>query len=257
MRKSVALFMTLSFLIVAFALIASIIKTYEKITSKNMLFISQNSVIIKNSLNVLKNIEVNSSQELEKIIGTFPISSKDGSFRAFIEIKPINSININDFLKNKKIDKNIKRVIEFLAYNYDIKDTLFLEDLILDTIDKDYEERSPYSEIALQKKFQNGFIDKKAFNEILNYYISQTNDKNVLKVPWEKFFNFKITQLYTPPKEIELLNEKNETNFNIISIEKVKNFFVSIDINYSTQNINIIYDIKAKKVFDIENNPVY
>ncbi|WP_456489269.1 hypothetical protein [Caminibacter pacificus] len=262
MRKSIALFLTLIFLTAAFVIIGMIIKNYQKITSKDYTFISQNSVIISDTLNTLKNLDINSSEDLNKILGEFPITSKNGEFRGVISISAISTININDYYKNKKIDKNIDKLIDFLALKYDIKDPIYLKDLILDTIDKDKIERSAYSEIINENPFfQNGKIyTKKQFSELLNYYQKQTLDKNVKKVPWKKYFNFYISQLYNPQKDIITLNEKNETDFNIISFEKAKNFYVEIGIDYayhSKQKINIIYDIKNKKVLRVEVNPIY
>ena len=237
-------------------------KYFQKATSKDMLFISQNSVIIKNTLDILKDMDINSSDKLEEITGSFPISSKDGEFRAVIDINPINSININDFLENNKTNPNIDRLLDFLAYKYDIKDILYLKDLILDTIDKDLDERSTNSEIILQNPlFQNSKIyNYDQFKTILNYYVKATDDKNVYKVPWKEYFNFEFTQLYEPNKDILSLNEQNETKFNIISIEKAKHFFIKIGIQYAytnEQNISILYDLKTKKAKKIENYPLY
>jgi len=261
MKKAIALLLTLTTILIISYYIALILKNYEKITQKGFIFIPQNSIIIEDTLTILKNLDINSTY-IEEIFTTYPISTKNGDFRAVVTIEPINSININDYLKNKKIDKNIDKLIEYLCYKYDIKDCLFLKSLILDTIDTDKDERMAFSEI-IQKNplFQN----KKIFNslqlkEILNYYKKETLDKSVDKVPWDEFFNYKITQLYNPPEDIIKLNSQKETSFNIISYDKAKKFYVKVNIDYTfnnSQQIEIIYDLKNKKVFNIEINPLY
>jgi hypothetical protein len=261
MKKAVALFLTLSLILIITYFIASILNSYSEIAKKNYIFIAQNSVIINDTVNILKNLEINEST-LDEIFTTFPISSKNGDFRAIVTITPVKTININDYLKNRKIDKNIDKLLEFICYKYDIKDPLFLKNLILDTIDKDTKERMPFSEI-IQKNpfFQNGKIyNLNHFKTILNYYEKETLDKNVKKIPWEKYFNFKITQLYNPNEDIINLNTQKETTFNIISFEKAKKFYVNVIIEYIfgvNQKIDILYDLKNKKVYNIEINPIY
>ncbi len=258
MKKSVTLFLTILFLISAITIISSILKTYKKATNTSFEFISQNSKIIQNIQDFFKTTDINQTKKFFNIPIMF--SSKEGDFQIKILINPICSININDYLKNNKIDKNIDTLIDFLAYKYELQDSLFFKNLILDAIDKDRTERSPYSEISLQnKKFQDGHIHNlNQLEKIINYYIKKTDDKNIKKIPFEKYFNFKHSQLLKEcaNENILTLNDKNQTNFNIIKSPE----FIKISISYclkKTYELNLTYNFNQKKVTDIEDNPLY
>jgi len=262
MKKAIALFMTLMFLAVAVVFIDYIMSSYQKITQKSSLFISQNSLIIKSSLTTLKNLKIKNESDLKKIFTSFPVSSKDGSFRALIEIKPVNSINLNDYLKNGEINSSIDLFFDYLLFKYDVKDPVFFKNLVLDTLDRDDIQRSADSEIMeYDPLFQNGKIyNFFQFKKILKYYAQKTLDKSITKIPWKDFFNFRKSQIYLPNATISEFLEQNVTRFNIISFKKAKKFFVTVTVKYdyeTAQSIKILYDIKNKKVADIEIDPVY
>ncbi len=261
MKKSITLFLTLIFLITAISIVSVIIK---KVSSLKISYeFPQSSKIIQNTDSFLKKTDT------KDIINYFerPVffSSKNGEFMVKIIMNPICSININDYLTKNKINLNIDRLLDFLFDKYEIKDPIFLKDLILDTIDADDIERSPKSEIKQEIiKFQDGGIY--SFNhlkKIIKYYEKETDDKSIEKIEWQKYFNFYKTQLFKEcaPEEIISLNDKNETKFNIINYENnITNFLTGINIAYKFKKehtINIIYDIKQKKVTDIEENPLY
>jgi hypothetical protein len=263
MKKSVTLFVTLLFIMAATFIVSQILNTYKKATSVSFEFIAQNTKIIQNIKTALKNTDFN--QTLSFFNKPLFISSKNGDFRAKIEIYPVCTININDYLIKGKINKNIDALFDFLADKYNIGDIIYLKDLILDSIDSDDKERSAYSEIKLQNPaFQDGGIYTYAdFMQILEYYSKKAHDKSVFKIEWKKYFNFKKTQLFKEcaDKNIINLNDQNITNFNIITYDaNVSSFIVGIKIAYvlrSSQKMNVFYDIKQKKVIDIEENPLY
>ena len=261
MKKSITLFLTLIFLITAISIVSVIIK---KVSSLNTSYdFPQSSKIIQNTDNFLKKTDI---KTILKYFDT-PLffSSKNGEFKAKIVIFPICSININDYLIKNRKNPDIERLLDFLLDKYEVKDPVFLKDLILDTIDSDDIERSPKSEIKEQTfTFQDGGIFSfEHFKKILRYYEKEAEDKSVENIEWRKYFNFYKTQLFKEcaPEEIITLNDKNETKFNIISYENnVTDFLTQINIAYKlqkTHNIKIIYDIKQKKVTDIEENPLY
>ncbi|WP_457564265.1 hypothetical protein [Caminibacter sp.] len=263
MKKSITLFVTLIFLIIGILIISSILKTYEKATSVSFAFISQNSKIIQNIKTTLKNSEIN--QTISFFYKPLFFSSKNGDFRAEIEITPICSININDYLKDNKINKNIDALFDYLADKYNIADILYLKDLILDSIDRDDKERSPFSEIKLQnpKFIDGGIYSYSQLKEILDYYAKKRNDKSVFLIKWKKLFNFTKTQLFKEciNKTILNLNDENVTDFNIITYDtNISSFIVGIDVAHFLKNehkLKILYDLKKKKAVSIEENPLY
>jgi hypothetical protein len=263
MKKSVTLFLTLIFLITAISIVALILTTYKKITSTDFTFISQNSLLIKNIQKTLSNLDKN--QTVSYFNKPIIFSSKEGDFRGIIKIKPLCSININDYLENNTTNKNIDILLDYLFFKYNVQDPLLLKDMILDTIDSDSKERMPYSEIKLYKpNFQDGGIyNFKQFQIILKSYANITKDKNPFKIKWKNYFNFTKTQLFKKctNKLILNLNDENKTNFNIITYDEAKNsFFIKINARYifkKEHNLHILYDMIKHKVISVENNPVY
>ena len=271
MKKSIALISVLIFIFTIILLISQIFNIYEKIKINNF---AQTSIYIKNISESLKNAtkDINSSDELENLFVEFPISIEN--FRSFIKISPLSDkLNLNLYLKNKKIDPFIDKFLDNLLYEYDIADPLFFKDLILDTLDKDDIERE-----ALSEHFPNGnIVNFNEFNKILNYYYKQRNDKNIFKIPWRELIYFSnektiIDCNLMPKKLVEFLNldyqnelncdnlYKNEQNLkilndlDIIPYEKGKKFIIKIAIN---GKLKIYYELSANKVLRVENNPVY
>jgi hypothetical protein len=188
MRKSITLFITLIFLITAISIINIII---TKISSLNKSYdFIQTSKIIQNIDKFLKKTDINTTIKLFDT--PFSFSSKNGDFQVFILINPICSININDYLKTNKINIDIDKVLDFLLEKYEIKDPVFFKDIILDTIDNDDIERSPFSEIKLNnQKFEDGKIyNINHLKKIVDYYIKKTGDTNIKLVPFKEYFNF-------------------------------------------------------------------
>ena len=281
MRKSIALFLVLIFVTVIIGIIGGIFTVYKEF-SKDTFYkdISQNSVLIENVKSVLDEIskDINGS-DIKNLFHTFPISSKDGNFRALITIKPVfNRVDINEVSKNKYALKYLENILNY----YQVGDPLFFEDLVLDTIDLDKKERVGGSEIVLQKPFfkQGKIYNYKHFKEILDYYVKFTNDKSVYKIPWQKFFIFgngnsiidcdliskqvaKFLGLeYTNEisckglKEIEN-NKKIMQSLSIIPFNKKISYLIKIDIKYENEYLSFIYDINKKRIENITNTILY
>jgi len=286
LRKSIALFITLLFLLAVIVVLNKILNT--KTTSFGKI-ISENSLIVKNTLDTLKEIKknINKSDDLDNIFTTFPLSNNDGTFRAVINIKPVfDKIDINALLQKGKINPYIENYLENILSYYKIEDPEYLKDLILDTIDTDLEEREAYSEIANENPyFQNGKIyGVDQLNAINRTYFKKTDDKNVFQIPWEEYFYFGDGKIHmldcermdTQTAKFLSLNveeqtdcetistkENNETikNLNIIPYDKNQSYWVEVNINYIFDDVNstlkITYDLNNKKVINIESNPVY
>jgi len=272
MKKSIALLSVLLFMFLLFGIVSSIFFIYEKYSKDNFAnTINQNSELIQNIKEILKKVDINSTEDLKVILTTIPFSSKDRNFRGVVKVSLMsNRINLNEYLKGNQINLFIDYILDRIFEKYEIKDPLFLKSLILDTLDKDIKERNAYSEIKLfDKTFPNGYINKKILNKILKYYDKRRDDKNVYKIPWNKFFIF--LRVHTPIY-CEFINKEFLNFFNcqsskankidlIYKYNKTKNLIIKLKISYilnnQKENFNIIYNLNTKKVINIESNPLY
>jgi hypothetical protein len=285
LRKAIALFLTLIFMIIVLGIVGAVIGIYKEV-SKNTFEkdISQNSVLIINIKSVLDKFvkDINGS-DIKNIYGVFPATNKDGTFKVLITIKPImDKINLNEYVKKDK-EKIIDTFLDNILEYYQIKDPVFFKALILDTIDKDDIERVGESEIKLKDKFfKNGKIyNYSHFKRILDYYVKYSEDKNIYKIPWRKLVYFsdkdysidcniinkKVAKFLGLSFNEENLNckelEKNEENKNIlqklsiIPFNKTIPYLINIELNYSNHFLNIYYDINKKRIENIESNFLY
>ena len=282
MRKSIALFLTLSFLIILIALLSSILAIYKKYSYTEEAIYNQTSVLIKDVTSILSNIEINSSEDVEDILTSIPFTTNEGDYRGIIEIKPIfNKINLNEYLVKNKANPTIDLFLTNLLEKYEIADPIFFKDLILDSLDLDKEERSGYSEIALEdSNFKNAPLTFKRFEKILKYYAKKRDDNNIFKIPWKNLIFFtnvntplvcdfvdkNLTILFGIDKSLcEAIKDKDLHKkleyLDIIPFNKKRSFWINIDINFSFQNsknsLKIIYDLTKKKVISIESYPIY
>jgi len=281
MKKSIALFSVLLFMIILFGILNMIFLIYQNSLKDNFAnIINQNSELISNVKNILKKIDINSTNELKTILTTFPFSSKDGYFRGIVKINLLsNRINLNEYLKNNKINPSIDYILDKIFEKYEIADPVFLKSLILDTLDKDISERNADSEIKLfDKTFPNGYLNKKILNKLLKYYVNKTGDKNVYKIPWDKFFIFlnghtpiycefmnkKMFNLLEISTNCKKIGENNlSKSLDIISFDNNNKKTLIIDLNIlyvlnnQNENLNIIYDLYKKKVISIESSVLY
>jgi len=289
MKKSIALFVTIAFLFIVIGILGVVLQTAQKLTSSKNYFIAQDSLLIKSTLDKLgvMSDEINTSEQLKQIFTTFPISNDSGTFRAIYTISPLfDRIDINTYLQNGKINENVDFYINNILDYYQVQDPVFFKDLLLDTLDKDSEEREAYSEIVLKNPdFQNGKIyNADQLYEIEKYYSDMTEDNNVFKIPWEKLIFFgngehhilecsllnKKTAKFlglvfeNEPECNTVFNEENiktAQNFDIIEYKKNSDFWINVVIDYFYNDIHnsisIIYNIYNKKVISVESHPVY
>ncbi|EDM23423.1 hypothetical protein FE773_00195 [Caminibacter mediatlanticus TB-2] len=271
MKNGVALLVTLSFLIIIVVLIGKFFLVYEHISSNTFeRAISQNSLFIKDVKKVISSLtkEINSSKELKKIFISFPFEVEN--IKGIITITSLsNKLNLNLY-KNKQKRKIIDQFLENLFNYYNVNDFFYFKNLLLDTYDLDLNERDSYTEIALyDNTFQDGEIyNFKQFKKILDIYAKQRNDKNIYKIPWKKLIYFSDEKSIIDCenanklllKFFEINSCKNITDamksLDIIPYSKGKNYLIKIRINYNLDNLNIIYNLKTKKVI-VENHPIY
>jgi len=268
LKKSIALFAVLAFLIVVFALLNSIFKIYENYSKNNYNF-NQTSMLIKNIFDILNNISKDINETNFKFIfTTIPLSSKDGNFREVIEIKPFfDKINLNEYLQNNKINSAIDMFLNNLLEQYEILDPIYFKDLLLDSLDKDHLERSPDTE---KLNINSKIYTYKQFQKIINFYAKKTNDKSIYKIPFKKYIYFypKNTPIICEIMNKDLYQFLNLENFNCNELIKYKKLVNELDIipfkkstiffiTISTNEFNITYDLKQKRIIKLENNPIY
>ena len=283
MKKSVVLFITLSFLLVMMALLGAIFTIYHNYSKTNESVYNQTTILIKDIVKSLQSLDINSSDKVDNILMTIPFSSNDGDYRGMMDIKPMfNKINLNEYLNNKKENKTIDIFLNNILEKYEVADPIFFKALLLDSLDLDKEERQGYSEIILSdENFKNGALRFKSFNKILKYYAQKRDDKNIFKIPWKKyiFFSDQNTPLicdFVDSNLTKLLGVEDDDlcdaiknrelskklkNLDIIPFNNKRSFWIKIDTNFtltnSSNNFVLIYDLTKKKVISIESHPIY
>jgi hypothetical protein len=288
-KDGIALLITV---IMLAALSALILKSYtlsEKYLKDNddIRLTAQSNRLYLDSKKILKQTlrDINSTEEYAFIFGqSFSIPS--ANFDITFMFRPIdNKININNILVNSKINKNIYDLLENLLISYNVVDSSFFLDLLLDTIDKDSKERTYESEIINQNiYFTNGKIySKKHLSQIIDYYAQNRDDKNIYKIPWDKYINFNsinidinfvsidLLKLLLPSENInKTFKDKYYKNYKDLGISKVsKDMLKKLNIVFTTSRvsskikynnsdkkfqINYIYDVNNNKTIDVKYN---
>jgi len=279
MRKSIALLLTLSFLIIAIGLIGSIFLIYKKLTTNSFEYsIAEDSFIVQSVKKELRKIKIDNENDL-KTLFFYHFSFDKDHFRVNVSFSPIfNKININEYYKNGHINYYLDDIMNRICDKYNIQNCEFLKNIILDTLDDDENERMDGSEIRLYEPFINGRIyNKEQFIKILNYYELKTKDKNVEKVPWFNIFNF--DSLYTDCSNLSFkiadilgvspdcnslksfYGSKFMKNLDIMPFSKKKPYYVRVNIQYSYYSNDyefyLIYNVKNKRILRVEKHILY
>lgn len=290
MRKSVALFLAITFLLLILVLMASILGIYTSYQKKSPHDIAQNSLLIRSVTKILHRTvkDINDSDTLQALFGTYPLSSSVGNFVATVTLQPLsNKININAYAL-KGIDPYIDLFLTNLLQYYGIQDPQFFKDLLRDTLDEDLNEREGESEIRLyDPNFANGKIYSwRHMYKILDYYARKRDDTTIFKVPWKEL-------IYLGPLHEESIIDCNMLSQNIVQFlslkhnasidcknlrkfpenralmqalhiepyEKGKSFWIEVGIIYrhntQEENISLKYNLKTIKVQEIASNPLY
>jgi hypothetical protein len=270
MRRGVALLVTL---IMLSALSLLLVKSYDvnsKFSNdeKELRLIYQANKISLDSKPLLKNVlkDVNSSEAFDFIFSKpFPVMGKN--FNLVFQFYPVqNSININSIISGKTINKEVYDIIENILISYNVSDTDFFLKLLIDTIDSDSEERVYGSEIVVDDKFftNSKIYSKKHLKKIMDYYYTSRDDKNIYKIPWDRYINFdtneidinfaslELIKLLLPNTNISnLFKEKYYEKFSDLNIDKDReNILKKLKVQFDTNKVgvNILYDNFDKKI---------
>lgn len=294
MRKGVVLLITLSLvMMLSFIIIKSTTITQSYLKNLNhTLFYAQFN---RSFLDIFSALKKRSSQienaEAFKILLSIPIifSDKKSGIDGMMELSSgADVFNINSLLnadQNNSINQDLYDVIYTTLLKYEVADSMSFMNLLLDTIDKDANEREYNSEIAyaIDAKLRDGGIEnKKAFSYLLDFYAKEHKDTNIYKVPWSKIIGFSEAEsdynyLTKEIKEIlyenygisdtSLMSSLASKDEDLSLNEEQKSLLKSLNISYYVpilkcnfrffymdeyQQIAFRYDLKTKRVSDIE-----
>ena len=295
MRKAIALLITLAFVTAIISLVgisaAIFNNAFHKVSQKQ--FVIQSDIFLRDIKNILKtNVgDVNDSTGLYYLLALpFGITDKENDINIDITFSSDSSkVNINKIADtNQTLGKIYLDSLENAMIYYNVIDRAFLTALILDTIDKDKEERIFGSEIILEDRFfKNGPIEDMAhWKRIMDYYKKMREDPSVDKIPWEKIISFnndkidynyasvdalwfmlknKTRESLVPPKtqKKELYNSFEDLRFNAEDQEILKKFGVvffspnvvckaNMQIGNQTGDISFSYNLKTKEASNFE-----
>ncbi len=251
--------------------------TIRVLAQSNRLFLDSKKIFKANFK------DLNDTQAFQYLFSK-PFVIPSNVFKITFIFNPVdNRVNINKILHNSKINKEIYSLLENILISYNVEDSDFFLKIVLDTIDKDNDERVYGSEIAKQNRFfSNGEIySKEEWMQIIDYYAQNRDDKNIYKIPWSKYIGFKGNSIDINFASLQLIKfllpnqtvdqsfkDKYYNSFKDLSVDKkreniLKKIGVVFDtsrvlakIRYNNFNKNIdisyIYDIKYKSISDIK-----
>ncbi len=293
MKKGIVMIMALSLIMVLTLAILKSTTTTENYLNDmsdtvfnaqfNRTFLDMTS-IIKNATSSIKDSDAFSflvqmplviSDDKTSLQGVMTLSSAGGKFN-------INNLINED--ENQTVNQPLYDLFSSIASNYHVSDSVLLMSIILDTIDKDNEERSFGSELSYQdnsKISDGGIPNKVAFKMILDAYAKQARDENAYSIPWNDFISYngkKIDYNYINSKIKAILEKDYGINipYNNSLIKKdddlslddeQKQIFKNLGIRYyvprltcnfkffymdKEAEIDFIYDLETKRISSIE-----
>jgi hypothetical protein len=139
--------------------------------------------------------------------------------------------------------------METILRSYNVIDSQYLLNLILDSKDKDLIPRLNESEIALRdNSFEQGDIFSiEQFNIILRYYKQQIDDYSVDAIPWDKFIGFNGKNVDINHMSFELLRFMLNINKDeLASLLKEQKPISDINVVFSPQDAKILDTFKVK-----------
>ncbi len=209
MKKAIVLMMTLGFISIITALVIYTLSISQKSFNVVAGIDAQNqfSLIFKDFTKIIKTNtkDINNSDALEMFLSMSipPLKeSKTGLEVGLLVDSKMSKINLNALLfsllpsegncdLNETTDLLCRPLNRFFE-SYDLRDKILLEQLMLDTVDKDDIELGNMTEIASEDiDFAQGKIyNYNHLKKIFDRYYSLTSDKNILRISQEKFEDY-------------------------------------------------------------------
>ena len=287
MKKGIALLITIGFITVLTALIAYIFSLTNRIFDEaKSIYVRDQSVVIFDDVKKILDSYANDVKDDDDfstfLLGVPPFYDSVSGLGLDVEISPLSDkINLNSIFIDNKADKNIIKFLQNICEAYNILDSSFFISLVLDTIDNDTLERQALSEISLYNlKYSNGLVSgKKQFEELQRYYANVVQDKNIFRVPWDRFIYFGgrnkgIVDCNRMSKEMVYILGLDSENFvgcddlkdkesreiaakySLKKFNKENNYYILVKIFYQINSIkdraSFIYDMKTKRASDFE-----
>ena len=191
-RKGFALILTLSVLTVIIALTGVMIGYMDSARrdASSTKALLQANLYFTDVKKVISRFKDKKALYSTLYMAPLPLQSEDGRFSLMFSCRPMdNGININWLgMGNVAIMQaqyNVARkVFESLIQQYQVRDPGRLEEILLEEIglaEQDGQSR-------LRQK--NGIISYQQFEHILSRYQFDSDDENIGKIPWKKYFVF-------------------------------------------------------------------
>jgi hypothetical protein len=294
MKNGIVLLTTLMFIILITALVAVSFSNFEKMKNSSVeekTYIQTNFLLMDTLRYIKKNKileDIDSPEKFKFLLdNTSYIPMEFGDYKVLIQIEDemgkynINSINLYD---NKILFNNIRDKYKI----NDIDLLLFLiKHGVIDKKNKDLfsdiEMSYPYAKLY---SFGKGkIVNIKHFNQILDFYYSETKDNSVYSVPWDKILrfddpkSFKIDINYISPDLLKLIMpDINDENLKLITnnskiiynledlglsdddmtiLKQMNVSFFEKELKFELNIISGDYSIKKEFYYDIDKKKVY
>lgn len=254
---------------------------------------TQNQTILKSFQALLEKqtAQIVSEASLETFLVSLPgISDDKGLMHLNVSLSSLQGkLNINAIFSedNKTLSSPHETMFLRLFDAYGIKEPHQLIAMIADTIDSDTRERYVNSELVNRyaDMSQGMIFDKQHLKQISDKYHLVTEDENVYKIPWDRFFRFgtrnsiqtvdcnylelelagymglhvnaDVSGALMSCDDIGLDDNQSRIDFKIEAFSKNKPYFVLLESEYKAKNIegklSFIYEIHKKEISHIKS----
>jgi hypothetical protein len=196
-RKGFALLLTLSILAIVIGLTSTLVSYMSTARSSATATraLIQGNIFYADIQAVLKKFK-SQKEVLYKILYKTPVPFEldNGRLSIMLKCEPLaNSVNINwiAYGDDSKFDAQyqaVQKVFEYLAQRYNLVNINLLEEKIIARI----KNQDTYDDFSDRLKSNKFILSYKDFEKILFEYSQEENDKNIIKIPWNKYFVYNI-----------------------------------------------------------------
>ena len=218
-RKGFALLVTLSVLTVIMALTTVLLGYLDKTredASTTKAFIQAN-IYYTDITKIFNTLEEKKALFSTLYFAPLPLRSDEGRFSMSLHCKPLSrGINVNWLGEDSNPERTesyvvAQTVFDLIVEQYNLQDPSLLQEMLLEEIHGGERYTGKAYSRLLQK---NGIISYLQFTDIVSRYQREVDDKEVSRIPWDKYFSFSVTAKvldaeYSSPELISLLFDIN------------------------------------------------